>query len=50
MVLALLVALLILTMISLPSWPYSAKWTYAPSGACGAVAVALAILVVLGRL
>ena len=50
MVLAVLVAMLILTIVGLPSWRYSARWTYAPSGACGFVAVTLAILVVLGRL
>ena len=50
MVLLLVVGLLLLTVVGLPAWPYSAKWTYVPSGACGAVAVALAILVVLGRL
>jgi hypothetical protein len=50
MVLGALVAFLILTIVGLPAWPYSARWSYGPSSAFGAIAVTLAILVVLGRL
>lgn len=45
-----LLMLLALTVIGLPTWPYSARWTYYPSGACGVTAVTLAILIVLGLL
>ena len=48
--LAVLLLLLALTVIGMPTWPYSTRWTYYPCSACGLVAVALAILVVLGRL
>lgn len=45
-----LLLLLVLTVIGLPTWPYSARWTYYPSGACGVVAVTMAALIVLGLL
>lgn len=45
-----LLMLLVLTVIGLPTWPYSARWTYYPSGACGVTAVTLAVLIVLGLL
>ena len=45
-----LLMLLILTVIGLPTWPYSARWTYYPSSACGVTAVTLAVLIVLGLL
>jgi hypothetical protein len=49
-VLVALLMLLVLTVIGLPTWPYSARWTYYPSGACGVTAVTLAVLIVLGLL
>lgn len=45
-----LLMLLVLTVIGLPTWPYSARWTYYPSSACGVTAVTLAVLIVLGLL
>lgn len=48
--LALLLLLLALTVIGMPTWPYSTRWSYYPSGVCGLAAAALAFLVVLGRL
>jgi len=49
-VLVALLMLLVLTVIGLPTWPYSARWTYYPSSACGVTAVTLAVLIVLGLL
>jgi len=49
-VLVLLVALLLLTTAALPAWPYSARWSYYPSGTLALIAVAIAMLVVTGRL
>ena len=44
-----LVVLLILMLLgSLPTWPYSRSWGYAPSGGLGAVLVILLILVLVG--
>ena len=42
--------LLLLVVASLPSWPYSAGWGYAPSGAMGVVAVVLIVMLLLGYL
>jgi Protein of unknown function (DUF3309) len=50
LLLMLLVALLLLTTATLPSWPYSARWSYYPSGTLGLIAVTIAMLVVTGRL
>jgi hypothetical protein len=49
-VLALLLLLLALTVVGMPTWPYSTRWTYYPSGVCGLAALTLAFLVVIGRL
>jgi len=40
----LLVLLLLLIALSLPTWPYSAGWTYYPSGGLG---ILLAVVLVL---
>jgi hypothetical protein len=45
-----LAALLIAAIAALPSWRYSSTWGHYPSVACGAVAVALAALVIAGRI
>ncbi len=45
-----LAALLIAAIAALPSWRYSSTWGHYPAGACGAVALALAALVIAGRL
>ena len=49
-ILVLLFSLLLLTMAALPSWPYSARWTYYPSGTLGLIALTIAMLVFTGRL
>lgn len=46
-VLAVLVVLLVGT---LPAWPYSASWGYAPSGLFGAILLVLLVLWLLGRI
>jgi hypothetical protein len=48
--LVVLLGLLILTLIGLPTWPYSARWTYYPSGTLGLVTLALVALIITGRL
>ena len=42
--------LLIASMATLPTWPYSTNWGYYPTGVCGIVVTAIAALVVVGRL
>jgi hypothetical protein len=50
MLVILLVVLLLLSLGSLPSWPYSRGWGYYPSGGLGLVVVVLVILLLLGRI
>lgn len=51
MLYTLLLILLILMLVgSLPTYPYSRKWGYAPSGLLGTVLVIFLILWLLGRL
>jgi hypothetical protein len=47
----LLIIILILILIgTLPTWPYSRGWGYAPSGILGLVVIVLLILLLTGRL
>ena len=45
-----MVALLVAGLFVMPVWPYSTKWGYTPTGACGVIALTMAALVVVGRL
>jgi hypothetical protein len=49
MLIILLVVLLLLSLGSLPAWPYSRGWGYYPSGGLGLVVVILLVLLLLGR-
>jgi hypothetical protein len=45
------IVILILMLIGvLPTWPHSASWGYAPSGALGTILIVLLVLVLLGKL
>ncbi len=46
----LLILLVLLLIGSLPTWPHSQRWGYAPSGTLGTVLVVLLILMLLGRI
>ena len=46
-IIAAMVGLLLLALLTLPTWPYSTKWTYYPAGSCG-VALAVIVLLTLG--
>ena len=46
--LILLVVLVLLLAGSLPTWPHSRQWGYAPSGTLGTVLIILLILILLG--
>ena len=50
MLIILLVILLLLTVGSYPSWPYSRGWGYYPSGGLGLVLLILVILLLIGRI
>lgn len=43
----LLIVLVLLLIGMLPSWPYSRRWGYAPSGVLGTILVIVLILVLL---
>ena len=46
----LVVVLLVLLIGSLPSWPYSAGWSYYPGGGVGLLLIIVIVLLVTGRL
>jgi hypothetical protein len=46
----LLIALVLLLIGALPTWPYSSGWGYYPSGGVGLIVVILLILLLMGRL
>lgn len=46
----LLIVLLLILIGALPTWPHSAGWGFAPSGAVAVIVVVLLILVLFGRL
>lgn len=45
----LLILLVLLLVGSLPAWPYSTGWGYAPSGGLGLVLLIVLVLVLTGR-
>ena len=48
--LVLLIVVLVLLIGGLPSWPYSRRWGYGPSGVLGVILIVLLILLLLGYL
>jgi len=46
----LLIVLVLLVIGTIPSWPHSRSWGYAPSGLLGVVLVVVLILFLMGRL
>ncbi|MGA2335955.1 MAG: DUF3309 family protein [Terriglobales bacterium] len=44
-----LIILILLLIGALPTWPYSSRWGYYPSGGLGLVLVIVLVLVLLGR-
>ena len=45
----LLVLIVLLAVLSLPTWPYSAGWGYYPSGGLGIVLLVLLVLLLVRR-
>lgn len=45
-----IIALILLLVAALPSWPYSRTWGYTPTGILGLVIVILLILLLMGML
>jgi hypothetical protein len=48
--LILLIVLLILLIGALPTWPYSARWGYYPSGGIGLILLIILLLLLFGRI
>jgi len=46
----LLIALLLLVIGTLPNWPYSSNWGYAPSGILAVALLVVLVLFLMGRL
>ena len=44
----LLIVLVLMLVGALPTWPYSERWGYYPSGTIGAVVVVLVVLLLMG--
>jgi hypothetical protein len=50
MSLILLILLVLILVGALPTWPYSSRWGYGPSGGAGLILIILIILLLTGRL
>jgi hypothetical protein len=48
-ILATVILLLFLALATLPSWPYSRRWGFVPTGACGGVVLVIVTMILLGR-
>ncbi|HET9374810.1 MAG TPA: DUF3309 family protein [Chthoniobacterales bacterium] len=46
----LLIILILLLIGALPTWPYSSRWGYYPTGGLGLILAIVLILVLLGRI
>ena len=46
----LLIALILMLIGALPTWPHSRSWGYYPSGGLGVLLVVLVVLLLLGRI
>jgi hypothetical protein len=48
-ILATVILLLLLALVTLPSWPYSRHWGFLPTGTCGGVVLVIVAMILLGR-
>ena len=46
----LLIILVLMLLGSIPTWPHSQNWGYAPSGALGLIVLVVLVLLLMGRL
>jgi len=49
-ILATMVLLLLVALGTIPTWPYSRRWTFYPSGACGGIVLIMVALILWGNL
>lgn len=47
--LAAMVILLFTAIAVLPAWPYSQRWSYYPTGACGGIVILLLAMIMTGH-
>ena len=46
----LIIVLSVILLGALPTWPYSSRWGYGPSGGLGLILLIIVILVLMGRI
>ncbi|CAI9417243.1 hypothetical protein ANOBCDAF_03927 [Pleomorphomonas sp. T1.2MG-36] len=46
----LIIVLIVILLGALPTWPYSSRWGYGPSGGLGLILLILVILMLMGRI
>lgn len=46
----LVIVLILILLGALPTWPYSSRWGYAPSGGLGLILLIIVILMLMGRI
>ena len=46
----LIIVLIVILLGALPTWPYSSRWGYGPSGGLGLILLIIVILVLMGRI
>ncbi|MCM5557369.1 DUF3309 family protein [Pleomorphomonas sp. JP5] len=46
----LIIVLILVLLGALPTWPYSSRWGYGPSGGLGLILLILVILMLMGRI
>jgi hypothetical protein len=49
-ILAAIMILLLIAIAALPAWPYSQRWSFYPTGACGGLVLFLLAMILSGRL
>jgi hypothetical protein len=46
----LIIVLIVILLGALPTWPYSSRWGYGPSGGLGLILLIIVILMLMGRI
>jgi len=46
----LIIVLIVILLGALPTWPYSSRWGYGPSGGLGLILLIIIILMLMGRI
>ncbi len=46
----LVIVLILILLGALPTWPYSSRWGYGPSGGLGLILLIIVVLMLMGRI